>query len=235
MLLRSVPVAAVLALLAAAPASAQSTPYLNVPLNACYVAAQEDEREPVGIDAAGFSPAVPVDFFVDEVRQDVKTDDGKQVLTMFDGKLQGSVPAPFVEEGERQFTLRITERDNTQKSLTATARVTQLLVTQRPSRAKTRDRVTFRGRGFTNLAKPVYAHYVFANKSRKTVRLGMPTGECGLFSVKRRQFPFKNSPRRGLWTIQFDQVRDYDAKAPVRYSLTVRVRKAIKPQRAQAR
>ena len=56
---------------------------------------------------------------------------------------------------------------------------------------------------------------MFAGKSQKTVRLGVPTGPCGLFSVKRKQFPFKNSPRRGVWTIQFDQVRAYNPKAAV--------------------
>jgi len=63
----------------------------------------------------------------------------------------------------------------------------------------------------------------------------VPTGPCGLFSVKRKQFPFKNSPRRGVWTIQFDQERAYNVKAAVNYRLTVRVRKAVKPQRARAR
>ena len=63
----------------------------------------------------------------------------------------------------------------------------------------------------------------------------MPTGPCGTFSIKRRQFPFKNSPRRGVWTIQFDQERAYNAKAAVNYRLTVRVRKAVKPERARAR
>ncbi len=82
---------------------------------------------------------------------------------------------------------------------------------------------------------PIYAHYVFAGKARRTVRLGMPTGECGRFSVKRRQFPFKTSPRAGVWTIQFDQVKAYDPKAAVRFSLTVRVSRAIRPRRAQAR
>ena len=81
----------------------------------------------------------------------------------------------------------------------------------------------FRGRGFTDLTRPVYAHYVFAGKSQKTVRLGMPTGDCGLFSVRRKQFPFKKSPRVGVWTIQFDQASSYDPKAAVRVPMTIKV------------
>ena len=152
-----------------------------------------------------------------------------------DGTLRGTVSAPFIEEGERAFSLRVTERDNLLNSVTKFSRVTRLSVEQRPARAATRDRVTFRGRGFTNLLTPVYAHYVFAGKSQKTVRLGLPTGPCGLFSIKRRQFPFKNSPRRGVWTIQFDQVKAYDPKAAVNFRLTVRVSKRLKPERARAR
>ncbi len=71
----------------------------------------------------------------------------------------------------------------------------------------------FRGRGFTDPTTAIYAHYVFAGRSQKTVRIGMPEGDCGLFSVKRRQFPFKKSPRIGVWTIQFDQEKVYNPKA----------------------
>jgi hypothetical protein len=112
-----------------------------------------------------------------------------------------------------------------------------------PAKASTRERVRFRGRGFTMRAPglipdttvpaPVYAHYVFAGKSRKTVRIGTPTDDCGLISSKRRQFPFKKSPQVGVWTIQFDQEAVYNPKAAIRVPLTIRVRKAIKPRPAQ--
>jgi hypothetical protein len=219
MLLRSLLVAAALTALPAAPASA--APVLQ-PLNACYVAAQEEQREFVTVIGEGFNPMVKVDIYIDDILEE-------SPLTTFEGRLDGSVRAPFIEEGERMFTLRVAEQDHPDISAAVMARVTRLAVTQTPSRAATRDPVRFRGSGFTNLAKPVYAHYVFAGKSKKTVRLGMPTGECGLFSIKRRQFPFKNSPRRGVWTIQFDQELRYNPKATVRFPLTVRVSKAIKP------
>ena len=112
--------------------------------------------------------------------------------------------------------------------------MTRLSVEQSPERAATNDRVRFRGRGFMADA-PVYAHYVFAGKSRRTVRIGMPSGDCGLFSVRRKQFPFKRQPARGLWTIWFDQEAHYNPKAAVRVPLTIRVRSRIKPRRARAR
>jgi hypothetical protein len=77
-------------------------------------------------------------------------------------------------------------------------------------------------------------HYVFGGRSKKTIGLGLPTGDCGLFSVRRKQFPFKKSPQRGVWTIQFDQSVKYDPKASPRVPLTIKVQRKIKPKRAQA-
>ena len=97
----------------------------------------------------------------------------------------------------------------------------------------------FKGRGFMTPGAPVYAHYVFAGKVRKSVRLGLPKGPCGTFNFKRQQFPFKKSPRRGKWTIQFDQHPRYDPKAAVRVRMTIRVRTTTKqgprPESARAR
>lgn len=222
MLLRMTLVTAAFAALAAVPASAAELKQLKP----CYVAATEEQREFVLVDGLGFTPFLTVDVFVDDILQ-------ASPQASFDGTLRGSVKAPFIEEGQRMFTLRATERDNPANSAIVSAKVTRLSVEQRPAAARTRERVRFRGRGFTTLA-PVYAHYVFAGKSRKTVEIGMPTGDCGLFSVKRRQFPFKKSPQVGVWTIQFDQIEKYDPKASPRVPLTIRVRRTIKPQPAPA-
>ena len=87
----------------------------------------------------------------------------------------------------------------------------------------------FSGRGFT-AGGLVFAHYVFAGVSHKTVRIGRTHGACGRFSRKMRQFPFKHSPKVGTWTIQFDQQRRYDPDAEVLVRLTVKVRRTIKPR-----
>jgi len=141
---------------------------------------------------------------------------------------------PVIDEGQRPFTLRAQEADPPANSVTVTSKVTRLSVAQVPSSAATGDRVRFRGRGFTDLTKPIYMHYVFGGKSKKTIGLGVPTGDCGLFSVRRKQFPFKKSPQRGVWTIQFDQSVKYDPKASPRVPLTIKVQRKIKPKRAQA-
>jgi hypothetical protein len=91
--------------------------------------------------------------------------------------------------------------------------VTALSVTASPSKPRnTSTRVRFRGRGFTEPFTPVYAHYVFKDKVRETVRIGKPFGDCGQFSVRRRQFPIKH-PHVGTWIVQFDQEQAYNPKA----------------------
>jgi hypothetical protein len=200
------------------------------PLKRCYIAARENEREYVSVEARGFAPLATVDIYVDDILQPA----APEPRASFTGELSGMVQAPFVESGQREFSLRLTERGAPANTVSATARVTRLSVEQVPERAATRERVRFRGRGFT-AAAPVYAHYVFAGRSRRTVRIGMPYGACGLFSVKRRQFPFRRAPRVGVWTIQFDQQKRYDPRAGVRFPLTVKVRRTIRPRQAPSR
>jgi hypothetical protein len=213
-----------LALVVAAPAAAAPTLSDLAP---CYVAAQESQRQSVPVVGGGFSALAPVDIFIDDVLQAQPTTGPK-------GELNGSVLAPFVEEGQREFTLRVTEPNLVGNTVVKTAQVTRLAVTQSPESASTRQRVRFRGSGFAT-GQPVYAHYVFGGKSRKTVRIGVPRGACGLFSVRVKQFPFKNSPRVGEWTIWFDQLKAFDQAAPLRVPLTVKVRRAIRRASAPAR
>jgi hypothetical protein len=132
------------------------------------------------------------------------------------GVLEGLVSAPFIASGQRFFSLRLTEQSNKEATVETQAKVTALSVTSSPVKPRnTSTRVRFRGRGFTNRLMPIYAHYVFNNRVRETVRIaGKPFGDCGQFSVRRRQFPFKN-PRVGTWTVQFDQEQAYNPNALV--------------------
>src|SRR4051812_46087660 len=190
MLLRSILLAAAFAVLGAAPAAAQVPvpPRALVGLKPCYVAATETQREFVPVNGQNFTPNAMIDIYLDDII--VKLPD-PQPQAAFDGSLTGSVPAPFIDEGERTFTLRAAEHDAPGNAAVVTSKVTRLSVEQTPERAATSQRVRFRGRGFTDLTKPVYMHYVFAGKSKKTIQIGLPTGDCGLFSVKRKQFPFQ--------------------------------------------
>ena len=229
MLFRALLLGVAVAALAAAPASAAPT---LAPLKPCYVAATPDSREFVVIDGAGFTPLSEVDVYIDDILQPTEGTEPRRAN--YDRTVFGSVAAPFIDEGQRLFSLRVTEKATTTNTATQTAKVTALSVAQVPERAATNVRVRFRGRGFM-AAAPIYAHYVFAGKSRRSVRIGMPTGDCGTFSVRRKQFPFRKSPRVGVWTIWFDQEARYNPKAAVRAPLEIRVRSGIKPERARVR
>jgi hypothetical protein len=202
--------------LAAAPA-ASATPFLRNQLKPCYVSAQPAAREPVAIDAGGFGTYAPIDVTVDGVAQPSAQADAN-------GDLRGQVQAPWVPAGERPFTLQLAERGNPANVLTLTPQVTALSVTLAPARAKPSRRVRFSGRGFTE-DRPVFAHYLFRGRLRKTVRLARPQGPCGTFSRRARQIPL-HRPHTGQWTVDFDQRRRYAGVVPpVRDRLIITVRR----------
>jgi hypothetical protein len=228
MVFRSLLAGGAVAAVLAAPASAAP---VMTPLNPCYIAAAPEptQRESVIVSANGFTPLALVGIYVDDVFQ-------SEGQASYDGSLGGSVLAPYSDEPQRPFVVRLTERDAPLNTVAASSLVTRLSVEQTPARAGTRRHVRFRGRGFTSLA-PVFAHYVFAGKARRSVRIGRPHGPCGTFSKKRRQFPFRKRPRAGVWTIWFDQERIYNPTATLRVSLkvTVKPRPRIKGRPARLR
>jgi hypothetical protein len=211
--------ALILATLAAAAtaSAAAATPFLRNQLKPCYVSAQRIDREPVAIDAGGFTPGATVDVSVDGAVQASPIADSN-------GDLHGQVQAPWVPAGERLFTLQLAERANPVNTLVLQPKVSALSVTIRPARARPSRRVLFSGRGFTE-PRPVFAHYVFRGRLRKTVRLAPVVGECGRFAVRARQIPVRH-PHTGQWTVDFDQRRRYaGAVPPVRDRLIITVRR----------
>jgi len=197
----------------AAPAAAQAVPTIQ-PLKPCYVTAataQGPQSEGVRIAAAGFTPNSKVDLSIDGAPypggDDLQTDPAGALPI-------APVPAPFVESGSRAFTITLTEQGNTANTVSASAKSTALGVSVKPSSAKPSDRIRFKGSGFTQLKpdsterKPVYAHYIYKGKVRRTVRMAREPGECGGFKARRRQIPIRN-PGLGKWTIQFDQSKRF--------------------------
>ena len=119
---------------------------------------------------------------------------------------------------------RVAERGNPANAVEARAFVTALSTRLVPEPRLPRQKVSWRGRGFTADAK-IYAHYVRRGKVRRTVSLGRPSGACGAFRVRRPQFPFR--PRVGRWRVQIDQQRRWSPQPRSVYTFfTVRVRRA---------
>ena len=218
MITRPVVASAVLMGLLAAPAAAQQPPAL-APLKPCYVSAgeAEDRREGVTVSATGFTPMAAVEIYVDGV---VAVTGQADVV----GNVNATVKAPYQVAGEREFGVTVVEVGNPAKTVGALTRVTTLGVSLRPREARSSQKVRFRGRGFTADAS-VWAHYVYRNRVRKTVRLARrPAGPCGTFAVRRRQIPIKR-PRTGQWTLQVDQQRRYTQQPTtnwVRLAITLR-------------
>jgi hypothetical protein len=216
---RRVVPAGVLACALAVPAAAHAAPTLQ-PLDSCYVSAgpAAEQRQVVPLVADGFTPNALIDVSVDG--EPVAGDAGSQVAGP-DGSLQGSIPAPYRRRGQRRFTVTLTEQGTPANSVTGASRITALGVTVRPRQTVPTRQVRFSGRGFTGRG-PVYAHYVFGGKLRRTVRMGRPKGACGTFTARRRQIPVR--PRRGVWLVQFDQVRAFtDPPESIFVQLQIRV------------
>jgi hypothetical protein len=191
----------------AAPATAQALPTM-APLEPCYVTAdtaQGPQSEGVQIAASGFTPNSTVQLTIDGA----PVPGGEQLQIDANGALLPlpAVPAPFVEEGSKPFTVALTETGNPANTVSATAKSTALGVSVKPQSAKPSDRVRFKGLGFTK-DKPIYAHYIHTGELRKTVRLARQPRECGGFEVHRRQIPIRR-PELGNWIVQFDQSKRF--------------------------
>ena len=190
----------VLLLFMAAPAQAAVT---MDPLKECYVSDGErlTQRERIDVHAVGFGPLAALTLQIDGNTEATGMSDAF-------GEALASVPAPFEGLDEHVFTLLLVENQNNNNFATRTARVTNLAVTLRPRRARPSRKVRFSGRGFT-AAAPVYGHYLFAGKLRKTVRFVASSHlPCGTFHSRRRQIPVRN-PALGQWTLQVDQQKLY--------------------------
>jgi hypothetical protein len=195
---------AVLSLGLAAPAQAQ-TPIAMDPIKPCYVSDGDlpSQRETIHVHATGFTPESTVTLAIDNQEIDHGMADAFGAVT-------AEVPAPFQGLGQRSFTISVVEDQNLEHLAFRSALVTNLGVTLRPRRARPSRRIRFFGRGFTNDA-PVYGHYLFGGKVRRTVRFARrPVLPCGVFRSKRKQIPVRR-PAPGDWTLQVDQQRRYAA------------------------
>jgi hypothetical protein len=191
----------------AAPAAAEAAPAMW-PLKSCYVTAATSagpQSEGMQISATGFTPNASVDLTIDGEAYP----GGADLRTDANGELPvGAIPAPFVARGTREYTVTLTEDGNPANTVSTTTKSTALGVALKPKEARPSRRIRFKGSGFTDPA-PIWAHYLYKGKLRKTVRMARkPRGGCGGFKVRRRQIPIKD-PGLGNWTIQFDQSRDF--------------------------
>jgi len=218
-------VAAVLLLPSGASAAALT------PFKGCYVTSTDEvsgeiRREPVPFGGSGFTPGGLVNISLDgRLQRTVQADAA--------GNLPAgqALEAPYRRKGQAAFRLTAADQQNPANTVEAVSNVTAFDVSIRPSTAAPSSRVRFRGRGFTQPG-PVYGHYLYRGKVRRTVRLARrPTAPCGRFSVRRKQIPIR-TPRLGQWLLQIDQERMYRrAPAGGAIRIIVRVQRVFRPSR----
>jgi hypothetical protein len=197
--MKPAPLTVLVLLLLAAPAQAAPT---LAPLKPCYVAAKSNgiwSTETISVTGGGFTPG-------GEVTLQIDGNSAGRVQAAADGAIVTALSAPTQNSGQREFT--VTAVDGAVGSATVSALVTRLDVEVTPRRASPSQTVTFTGRGFTMPSGPMYAHYVLRGKVRKTLKLGKPSGPCGTFTAKRRQFPMKR-PSIGKWLVRIDQDKSF--------------------------
>jgi hypothetical protein len=221
MVSRACAVAGTLLVVLAVPAGAQALPTIE-PLRPCYVTAgttKDPQGEGVLIRAQGFTANSKVDLTLNGAP--VKDGTGLQVGDT--GLLAlPPFPAPFVRSGSADFSVTLTEQTNAANTVTATAKSTRLGVKIRPKSARPSQRIRFTGSGFTE-DKPVWAHYTRNGKQVKRVRMVRRPGECGSWSVRRRQFPMKH-PAQGVWWVQYDQSKKFATHGKHKPAVRVRVK-----------
>jgi hypothetical protein len=226
--------AAALCALAVLPASAGAAGW-TASLSRCYVSVGPgvEDRQVVPVGAQGFPALAPVDVLLDGQPADA-TDDGQPdpFYADPDGKVIARVRVPYQAADERPFTLSVAEHANPGNGVIVTSKVTALTAQLRPAKAPPSQRVRFSGRGFTQSA-PVFGHYLYGGAVRRTVRLARrPGGDCGTFSVLRRQIPIVR-PKIGTWTLQIDQQKAYAASPDsvfvrIRIKVGLRIRRSAK-------
>ena len=216
-----------LAALFAAPA--QAAPELVTPLDPCYVVAQENQRQPVLVAAKGFTPLSRRRHLH---RQHPPDHHAGRSGT---GRSTGMC-SPRSRRRARARSRCACQRLRCRRTRSQRRRWSRdLRSSSRPRGRRRRSGCASRAAASRRPACPSTRTTCSRARSRKSVRLGLPKGPCGTFNFKRKQFPFKKSPRRGTWTIQFDQHPQYNPKAPVRVPMTIRVQRLAKQESVRAR
>jgi hypothetical protein len=105
-------------------------------------------------------------------------------------------------------TYNLVATDRTRPAITASALLRQVRFGfgAKPDTGKPTRTVRYTARGFFP-GKPVYAHFRFAGKTRRNVKIGVPAAPCGIVSRRMRLLPTKT--RFGTWTVYMDHVRSY--------------------------
>jgi len=92
-----------------------------------------------------------------------------------------------------------------------------------PVKGKPNQVVTWQFAGFLDSA-PIYAHYLYERKEKKTVRFGSGQGPCGTLEKKAMRFPIKKPKNFGTWEVRVDSnpkwVRNSESLAETSFNVS---------------
>lgn len=131
------------------------------------------------------------------------------------GFLKRTTPPPFSSPNRTLETFALVASDTTNPAapLLATSpfQVVRFGLTTSPAPRRPTSRVTYTARGFET-GKPVYVHFRFKGVTRRTVKLGVAKGPCGIVSQRMRALPTK--ALYGTWTSYTNQSRTSPRRRP---------------------
>ena len=207
MLRRPPLLAALLALLIAAPAAGAASLTAD---QACYV-----EHGPVTLSGAGFGAGDTMFVQGNQVFESGPADPAGGFQVTFQAPLTGTITP-----GHKRFTITATDQVTQVASsvdiLVANATFGTTLGVALASKPRT---WSFSGL-FQHPGKPIYGHFRFKGRTYSDHRFGVPKAPCGELRAKAPLIPGAK-PRAGTWTVQVDFAKRY--KATTKPRLTSRL------------
>ena len=209
---RALAVLPVLAVAVAAPQPAQAATITTVP---CFPYIQGEETK-LPIVATGFTPGAFVRVYMSPTNTPPQIKDSTTADAAGNFGL-ASFPPSFSPFNRNLQTFNLIGEDRTNPAApiigASTFQMARFGLTSSPSTPKRPGQtVKYTARGFT-AGKPVYIHFRFAGKTRRTVRLGVAQGPCGIVSKRMRALPTK--VRYGSWRTYTNQSRTSASATPL--------------------
>ncbi|MDX6689064.1 MAG: hypothetical protein QOG15_521 [Solirubrobacteraceae bacterium] len=120
-----------------------------------------------------------------------------------------SLPVPFKSATTKQQAFVLAATDAVNPAITAATQFQQVRfgASANPSKGRAKHKVHYTARGFT-IGLPVYMHFRFHGKTKKTVRLATAKPPCGIATRKLKLLPTK--VRYGTWKVYIDQSKTYN-------------------------
>ena len=176
----------------------------------CYV-----EGKPIVASGSGYTPNSTATLTLADATYSADTD--------ATGAFSTTITAPastLKHPGAQQYGLSVRDAGSGAETSTS-VNVAKIGVDAFPVQAKPHSRITWYLAGFPS-QKAIYGHWRFGGRTRANHRMGRPQGPCGVLKVRARQIEAAQI-RFGIWTVQFDHNRTYDAHAVPRVSVRINV------------